>query len=349
MRRDFLLRSVEEREARHRRRILVLTGVLTLVATSPVLVHHLSSRLGDALAGRDHLWVVCLVALHQLLAPVHTLFHVLLILGVLYAIIDRGRAWYGLRSTLGLIHSRPAVPGDAVSLAAAAADVPQHVVHLADGLPNPAFTTGWFRPRILVDVRLQDELTVEQLSAVLAHEYAHVRRRDPARLTMLRALGCMLFWLPALRRLAEDVADDAEITADDFAVRGDPMVLASAIMQLAQWKLPGGHASTTGVALTDTGTGVVGFRRDTMLDRRIHRLLGNAPPIVTHVTWRSIITALSALLLAWSSGMAVAHPMTAGSTHCAHAHAWAYEHLFCRTGADAAHGTICPHAARGDL
>ena len=348
MRRDFLRGSVEAREARHRRRVLVLTGVLTIVATSPVLVHHLTSRVGDALAGRDHIWMMCLVALHQLLAPVHTLFHLLLILGIVYAVADRGRAWYRMHHALRLLQARGASPADAVFAAAEAAGVPHDLIHLADGLPNPAFTTGWLRPRIYVDAQLQHLLTSEQLVAVLAHEYAHVCRRDPMRLTLLRALGATLFWLPALRRLAEDVADDAEIAADNFAVRGDPMILASAIVALAQWRMPGG-VSADAVAPSGGGSRFVGFLRDTMLDRRIHRLLGNEPPIVTHVTWRSIVTALSALLLAWSSGMAVAHPMTVDSAHCAHQHAWAYQHLFCRSYAEVTNDARCPHEHRTDL
>ena len=37
----------------------------------------------------------------------------------------------------------------------------------------------------------------------VAHEGAHVRRYDPLRFSLLRAMACALFWLPALRRLAD--------------------------------------------------------------------------------------------------------------------------------------------------
>lgn len=343
MRPEFLRGSVEEHEARHRRRVLIITGILTLIATSPVLGHHLGSRLSDLFAGRDHFWVVCLVAVHELLAPVHTLFHLLLIAGVAYAVFDRTRAWFRMRRTLRMLTTRRLVPEDAAWAAASLVDVPRDAVLLADQLPTPAFTTGWVRPQIYADARLQSELTGDQLGAVLAHEYAHVRRHDPARLTLLRALGCLLFWLPALRRLAEDVADDAEIAADDFAVRGDPMVLASAILQLAQWSVAEGSGLRIADDLADGGRSAVGFQRDAMLDRRIHRLLGDDARIVTHVTWRSIGTAIAALLLAWSSGMAVAHPMTAASAHCTQHHVSAFGHLFCRVGHTGRSDGTCPH------
>ena len=341
MRRAFLRGSVEAHEVRHRRRVLVLIAILTLIAISPVLGHHLTGRLGDALTGRDHIWIVCLVALHELLGPVHALFHVMLFIGISYAIGDRARAWAGTWRTLRMIAVRRATHADVVWHAATRVGVPHEVLRIADALPNPAFTAGWFRPLMYVDRRLESRLTLEQLGAVLAHEYAHVRRHDPARLTLLRALGCVLFWLPALRRLAADVADDAEIAADDFAVRGDPLVLATAILSLAQWGLDAG--THTGTQVLNGGHGVVGFQRDEMLDRRIHRLLGDDARIVTHVTLPSLMSAAAGLLLAWSSGMAVAHRMSSAGEHCAHRHAWAYEHLFCRAGHTGAGEPFCPH------
>ncbi len=343
MRREFLRWSVEEHEARHRRRVLVVIGVLTLVAISPVVGHHLTTRLSDAFSGQDHFWILCLVALHELMAPAHTIFHVLLMTGIVYAVADRVRAWISVRRTLGGLKSREATPVDAVWEASRESGVPVAALRLVEGLPNPAFTTGWLRPVIFVDTNLQSELTQLQLGAVLRHEYAHVLRRDPARLTFLRALGCLLFWLPALRRLAQDFADDAEISADNFAARGDPVVLASAILQLAESYARGARRGAGASALPDGGRSVIGFQRDAMLDRRIHRLLGNEAPIVTHVTWRSIVAASAGLILAWSSGIAVAHPMTPESLHCDHQHAWAFEHLFCIAGHARGPNATCPH------
>lgn len=338
-----LRRDVDEREARHRRRLLFVVGILLLAATSPVMVHHATGGIGTLLNGRDHLWNICLIALHQLLDPVHSVFHLLLIAGVAHAIVDRARAWWRLRTTLGLIVARTVVSSDTTFVAARAAAVPTDSIRLVDGLPIPAFTIGWLRPVIHVSTELEGRLSQAQLAAVLAHEYAHVRRRDPLRLTVLRALGCLLFWLPAMRRLAADVADDAEIIADDFAIRGDPVALASAILALAQWRAPG----RTGDTSLQHGGAVVGFHRDAMLDRRINRLLGNQSSITSQVTRPSLFGAGMALLLAWGSGLAVAHPMTSHSEHCAHTRLAAYEHVFCLVGHDAVTARDCPHHGDG--
>ena len=71
---------------------------------------------------------------------------------------------------------------------------------VVSGLPNPAFTVGWFHPMVYVAAELAEWLTSDELAAVLAHERAHLGRRDPLRLSVLRFLGRTLFWLPALHR-----------------------------------------------------------------------------------------------------------------------------------------------------
>ena len=136
-------------------------------------------------------------------------------------------------------------------------------MRVVSGLPTPAFTVGWLRPRVYVDAALAGLLTADELAAVLAHEEAHVARRDPLRLSALRFLACTLFFLPALRRLAADAADEAEIAADDRAAglagAGAPLALASAIVISAtHWA----REHDDGVApRLDRRQGVAGFQR----------------------------------------------------------------------------------------
>ncbi|HYW31607.1 MAG TPA: M56 family metallopeptidase [Gemmatimonas sp.] len=353
--RGHLVGDTRVREERHRRCVLFTTGVLILLGTSPVLVHHVGSELDQLLAGRDHLWELCVIALHQLLAPVHDVFHVLLVVGLLYATWDRARAWLGLRRVLRTLELRRTVPGDGFWAVAQRVGVPPGLLRIVDGLPNPAFTAGWLRPRIYVARELADVVSPDELGAVLAHEHAHVIRRDPARLSILRFVGCALFWLPALRRLAADVADDAEIAADDAAVHGRPLVLASAILSLAGWRVLGATTAAALAAVSGPRAAVAGFQRDALLDRRIRRLAGEAPAVVSHVTGRSLAAALAGLALVWTSGLAVAHPLpnptahhvvhSAVEPHCEHAHQSALSHLFCAAGHDRQPGQPCPHEA----
>lgn len=332
-------KALVTREERRRRAVLVGFAALIVLSMSPIFGHHLAASMDTLLAGRDHLGALCLIALHHLLAPVHWIFHVLLIAGLTYATWDRARAWFTVRRALAPLASEPPRPGDLFWEAAQAAGLDPQRLRVVSGLPNPAFTVGWLHPVVYVAAELAEWLSTEELSAVLAHERAHLVRRDPLRLSVFRFLGHMLFWLPALERLAADAVDDAEIMADDAAAAGQPLVLASAILALASWHMP--------PALINASTG---FFRPDLLDRRIRRLAGEAPPVASHVTRRSLAGAALALGLAWTSGVMMAHPMPGeqpGSVaHCIHKGEWATSHLFCLGSPFGVLQAHCPHVGR---
>lgn len=89
---------------------------------------------------------------------------------------------------------------------------------LVDTSSPLAFCTGLLRPRVYISrgaIALLDE---PELEAVLAHESHHARRRDPLRICISRALADGLFFLPAVRTLAERYEALAEIAADEAAV-----------------------------------------------------------------------------------------------------------------------------------
>lgn len=329
-------KDLSAREQAHRRAILLGIGTLIVLSIGPVFGHHLSNTLATELSGVDHVGAFCVLALHILLTPVHEVFHVALGIGVAYAFVDRWRSWRALSGSLAPLQSSQPMAGDRFWLAAAAASLDPRRIYVVDGLPNPAFTVGLMFPRVYVASRLEVLLSQAEMEAVIAHEAAHVKRRDPLRVSACRVLSLTLFWLPALRRLVDDVADEAEIAADDEAAHGRPLVLASAILSLAGWNQQ------------LTLRAVVGFQRDDLLDRRILRLAGEKAPVTSHVTRWSLAAAAIALFFAIASGVLVAEPIaqrsgTARNHHCAHAGESAFTHLFCP--GLSAHGKAgkCPH------
>lgn len=331
--------SLVTREEAHRRTLLLGMGTLLLFSVSPLFGHHFAAGLEHSLRGQDHLGALCLIALHALLRPVHLLFHALVIVGLAYATYDRVRAALGVRRTLASLQASVPAEGDAFWRAAAAAGLDPRGVRVVRGLPNPAFTVGWLRPRVYVAASLAHRLNADELQALLAHEATHVARRDPLRLSLLRFLALTLFWLPALRRLADDVADEAEIQADDRAARAQPLALASAILALASW--PGPRP-----ALPDA----VGFaQRPDLLERRIRRLAGEEPPPRSRLTRGSLVGAVLALALVGASGAIMSHPLPVDplahpSQHCGHPDESPFGHLFCRWGVPPEKGRPCPHA-----
>ncbi len=318
-----------------RRHVFVAISVLLVLSTLPIFGHHLPVKLPTAPAPLDHLGAFCMVALRYLLSPVHGWFHVLTGVGLAYAAIDRLKGWLSLRQSLGLLDGRPPVEGDPVWNASMSVGIDPQLLTIVRGLPNPAFTAGAISPRIFVAANLAQNLTRTELECVLAHEAAHVDRRDPLRLSVYRFLACTLFWIPALKRLAQDMADEIEILADDIAGRGRPLVMASAIL-----------------ALADAGYGrsirhTAGFHHPDLLDRRVRRLAGEVPPVATHLTKRAIAGAGLALALVLASGTVAAQPedaahATHAQSHCNHTGGSVFSHLVC-SGCHSGRPSHCSH------
>ncbi len=329
--------ALVSREEGRRRALLLGISALLLLSVAPVFGHHFAVGLEHGLRGKDHLGALCLIALHELLAPVHWGFHALVVAGLLLATADRARAALRTRRTLAALPGEVPSPADALGTAALAVGLDLRRVRVVDGLPTPAFTAGWWRPRVYVSASLPGRLSGDELEALLAHEEAHLARRDPLRLSALRFVALVLFWIPALRRLADDVADEAEVQADDRAARERPLALASALVALAGW----------GRLDRPPGAGVGFASPAALLERRVRRLAGEEPPPVSHVTRRSLAGALLALVLVWASSAIEVHPMPADHAahpldHCGHPGEPSLGHLLCRW--DAPPGRLCPHA-----
>lgn len=334
-----------------RRRVLLLSvGLLILLSTTPIFGHHFIPGAGSLASNRDHLLGLCVVALQSLLRPVHEGFHWLLFVGLIYAGLDRLRAAQELRHVLGSLRGSYPHSGSVFERAAERAGQPVESVYIVDELPNPAFTAGWLRPRIFLAAQLESLLTEDELTAVIRHESAHAKGRDPLKLSVMRFLASTLFYIPALRRVADDLADEAEIAADDLAAANDPGVLASAILALAQF-----HPVIGGKPFQESAI-ASGIQRRGLLERRVRRLVGERAPAQTHLTRRSLGWAMAALVAVWVSGMSIPPAALAGtpsntmsgghtSEHCRHHHGPFFFHLFCPGAGLQASTTRCGHSA----
>ena len=75
------------------------------------------------------------------------------------------------------------------------------------------------------------------LEAVLAHELAHIERRDGSWLNAALLLQALLWFQPLNRRLRSELQQTAELAADDRAVEltGNALGLARTLTQVASW------------------------------------------------------------------------------------------------------------------
>lgn len=107
--------------------------------------------------------------------------------------------------------------------------------------PEPrAYTYGYLRPAVALTSGLLDCLGPEELEAVLRHEAAHARRRDPLRMLVVASLARAFVFAPVLRTFANDFQIAKEIDADQdvISVMGSRRPLVSALLLVEESREP---------------------------------------------------------------------------------------------------------------
>jgi Zn-dependent protease with chaperone function len=141
---------------------------------------------------------------------------------------------FGLRSAWRQVAASRRFLG-ALPVAERQAEVDGVAVVVIDAAEPQAFCAGYIRPRTYLSRGALEQLTSKELRAVVAHELHHLRRRDPLRLLIARALADALFFVPLLGRVSDRYAALGELAADEAAVgrlqgRG---ALASALLKFS--------------------------------------------------------------------------------------------------------------------
>jgi beta-lactamase regulating signal transducer with metallopeptidase domain len=109
-------------------------------------------------------------------------------------------------------------------------------------------------------------LNADSVRAILAHELAHVRRRDPEWSIVSVILTTVGWCQPTMWILSRAARRDAELSCDEFAARhaGGPVVVAATLAQIAESGMP-----------TPLAAGIRGARH--LLVQRVERLLNGQP------------------------------------------------------------------------
>ncbi|HYN64573.1 MAG TPA: M56 family metallopeptidase, partial [Candidatus Limnocylindrales bacterium] len=163
--------------------------------------------------------------------------------GLIVTVLGR-LAWCLCRELLVARHARQ-VRLDALRLVAQRDErlgflVLEHTVPSAYCLP------GRRREVVLTSGALQ-VLDAEELTAVLAHEEAHLRGNHHLVIAAARGLRRAFPFVPLFRWAAQDVAELLEMLADDEASRrSGRLVVATALVRLAEGKVPAGALGAKG-------------------------------------------------------------------------------------------------------
>jgi beta-lactamase regulating signal transducer with metallopeptidase domain len=169
-------------------------------------------------------------------------------------------------------------------------------------LVNAPVTIGVLRPAIVLP-HIWREWPEDKLAAILAHERAHVSRRDPT-VRILSQFNCAIFWFhPLAWWLDRKLATTAEAACDDAAVRsvGASRRYAEVLLDIADTvRRRGGRVAWEGLGVG--GSGMLGRRIDRILSGRVAEeisrrrkvlvAVGCAAAIVLAGAWRQIAAPL---------------------------------------------------------
>lgn len=179
-------------------------------------------------------------------------------------------------------HEIPVSAGLAVVAAEVGLRGRLRLVAAADQL---AVTAGLTRPYVVVSTGLVDTLGGAELRAVLAHEQAHLRRRDPLRVLLARVLVAHLWFLPIAGDLRRRARTGYELAADrDAADRYGRSALAGALLRVV--------SPPMGVE----AAAVTRFADPALLESRVSQLESGRPPRPAPVAaGRALLTVAGAL------------------------------------------------------
>ncbi len=161
-------------------------------------------------------------------------------------------------------------------------------------LPRPvALLVGWLRPSLVVDRGLWRALEPAHRAAVVAHEQAHLHRRDPLVLAALRGLGS-LGPARAGHTLAGHWLRHAEREADAGAAHAldNPLVVAEALLRCARL-----GARTDAAVLGWTG-GLEG-RVEALVDRDGDIHPARSKPGASDLAALAVVAAAALLSVPW--------------------------------------------------
>ena len=151
---------------------------------------------------------------------------------------------------------------------------------------------GVLRPMILLPATLTTSLTTEELSAILSHELAHIRRYDLWMNLLQRIIESLLFFHPVVWFLSQRLSAEREICCDDLVVSSGhhPMNYAGSLLRMAE--LCAGVSPQNTISLAATSGGA------SLLEHRVLRLIQQTPSTRLHLSGKGLFALASMTLLA---------------------------------------------------
>ena len=169
--------------------------------------------------------------------------------------------------------------------------VPLALVSSASSIEPGVF--GMRKPVLLWPRRISEHLTDRQVKAILAHELAHVRRRDNLAAALHMAVQATFWFHPLVWWIGSRLVDERERACDEEVVRlgGEPQTYAEGILKTCQFYVESPLVCVSRVTGSD-------------LKKRIEHIMTNEA--------RTTLNAWKKWLLATTAAAAIVGPVAVG-------------------------------------
>jgi beta-lactamase regulating signal transducer with metallopeptidase domain len=119
-------------------------------------------------------------------------------------------------------------------------------------IDDPA-TIGIFHPAILLPSKVLPSLGEQEFSAVLAHEFGHIRRRDFPVHMLCELISLPVAWHPGIAYLMSKISQTRELACDDYAAArlGKRRSYANTLLRLASLCLHVPRGNPVGLGIFD--------------------------------------------------------------------------------------------------
>ena len=119
---------------------------------------------------------------------------------------------------------------------AAIMGIKRKVAVLVSEFVTSPVTIGFLRPMILLPIAALNNLTTQQVEALLIHELAHIKRHDYFINLLINGIRTILYFNPFVTLFIKTIEREREKSCDEMVIqfRNDPLIYASALMELGK-------------------------------------------------------------------------------------------------------------------
>jgi beta-lactamase regulating signal transducer with metallopeptidase domain len=140
-----------------------------------------------------------------------------------------------------------------IGMAGSMIEPPHRVVLLESTAIDDPVTVGVFHPAIILPSKVIPALDEPDLTAILAHEYGHIRRKDFLVHLLCQLTALPVAWHPGILYLMSKISQTRELACNDYAaVRlGKRIVYARTLLRLASLCLQVPRSNAMGLGIFD--------------------------------------------------------------------------------------------------